>query len=202
MQVDVASDESVRAAAKAVEKAFAGRLDILINNAGYLPEFKPVTESDPSEWWKGMEVNMKGTFLCCHYLLPMVLKTETKIVINVASVGANFLTYGGSSYLVSKFATCRLTEFLANDYEEQNLIAISVHPAGVKTDMQYNFPQYLHGALVDEPTLPADTIVWLVQQRREWLNARYVSSNWNMEELESKRADIVERDLFKFRMTI
>jgi hypothetical protein len=68
--------------------------------------------------------------------------------------------------------------------------------------MQSNFPEYLHGALIDKPALPADTIVWLGKERCEWLNARYVSSNWDMEELENKRADIVEKDLFKFRMTI
>jgi NAD(P)-dependent dehydrogenase (short-subunit alcohol dehydrogenase family) len=103
---------------------------------------------------------------------------------------------------VSKFAICRLTEFLAREYEHQNPMAISLHPAGVKTDMQNNFPEYLHRALIDEPALPADTIVWLGKERRGWLNARYISSNWDMEELESKRADIVEKVLFKFQMTI
>lgn len=202
LQVDVTSDESVREAAGAVGRLFGGELDILVNNAGYLPEFKPIPESAPAEWWKGWEINIKGTFLPCHYLVPLVLNSETKIVINMTSIGAHTLTHGGSSYQASRFANCRLTEFLARDHEDEGLIAISLHPGGVKTDMRANFPEYLHSSLIDQPTLPADTIVWLCKERREWLNTRYVSSNWDMQELEARQEEIVKRDLFKFRMTI
>ncbi|KAJ5263354.1 Glucose/ribitol dehydrogenase [Penicillium angulare] len=201
IQVDITSDESVKAAAEKVSLAF-GKLDILINNAGYLPEFSRVDEADPLEWWKGFEVNVKGTFLCAHYFLPLLLKAETKIVINLTSIGAHTLTLGGSSYMVSRFANCRFTEFLTRDYEDKGLIAISVHPGGVVTDMRDNFPERLHDTLKDTPNLPADTIVWLVKERREWLNGRYVSSPWDMQELESKKEEIVQRDLFKFRMTV
>lgn len=202
LQVDVTSEDSVRAAAKAVSEQFGGKLDVLVNNAGYLPEFKSVTESSPEEWWKGWEINIKGIFLCCHFLLPLVLESESKIVINVASIGAHTLTYGGSSYQTAKFATCRLTEFLARDHEKQGLLAVSVHPGGIKTGMQNNFPEYMRATLVDTPALPADSIVWLAKERREWLNGRYVSSNWDLQELEGKKDEVVSGDLFKFRMTV
>ncbi|KAJ5321436.1 hypothetical protein N7476_004438 [Penicillium atrosanguineum] len=48
------SEESVRTAARTVGQAFGGKLDILINNAGYLPEFKFMTASGPADWRKGM----------------------------------------------------------------------------------------------------------------------------------------------------
>jgi NAD(P)-dependent dehydrogenase (short-subunit alcohol dehydrogenase family) len=176
-------------------------LDILVNNAGYLPEFKTVIESDPTEWWKAWEVNVKGTFLCCHYFLPFVLNSKTKTVINLSSIGAHTLSYGASSYQTSRFANVRLNEFLAREYEDDELIAISIHPGGIKTDMAANFPEMLHFSLADEPTLPADTIIWLAKERRNWLNGRFVWSNWDLEEVESKQDLIVENDLFKFRMT-
>lgn len=202
LRMDVTSEESVRQAARTVDEEFSGKLDILVNNAGYLPEFKPITESDPLEWWKGWEVNIKGTFLCCHFLVPLLLRSESKILINVSSIGAHTLAYGASSYQSAKFATCRLTEFLTRDYEKQNLIAISIHPGGIKTGMAKNFPESLHFALVDTPMLPADSIVWLAKERREWLNGRYVHLNWDMQELEGRKEEIVDRDLFKFRMTV
>jgi NAD(P)-dependent dehydrogenase (short-subunit alcohol dehydrogenase family) len=201
LKVDITSDEAVETAAKAVEKAF-GCIDILINNAGYLPEFLRIGEADPSEWWKGFEVNVKGTFLCAHYFLPLLLKSETKIMVNLTSIGAHTLTLGGSSYMVSRFANCRVTEFLARDYEDEGLVAISLHPGGVTTDMKSNFPEQLHFTLQDNVNLPADTIVWLVKERREWLNGRYVSGPWDMEEIEARKEEIVRRDLFKFRMTV
>lgn len=202
LRVDITSDAAVQAAAKEVEDAFEGQLDILVNNAGYLPEFKLIHESDPMEWWKAWEINVKGTFLSCHYLIPLLFKSDTRIVINMSSIGGNCLTYGGSAYQTSRFANCRFTEFLTRDYERQGLISISLHPGGVKTDMITNFPEYLHATLVDEANLSADTVVWLCSERREWLNGRFVVSNWDMEELEGKKGGIVEKNLFKYRMTI
>ncbi|KAJ6088555.1 Glucose/ribitol dehydrogenase [Penicillium sp. IBT 16267x] len=201
LQVDITSDEAVKAAAKSVEEFF-GSIDILINNAGYLPEFLRIGEADPSEWWKGFEVNVKGTFLCAHYFLPLLLKSETKIMINLTSIGAHTLTLGGSSYMASRFANCRVTESLARDYEDEGLVSISLHPGGVETDMRTNFPEQLHASLSDNVNLPADTIVWLVKERRKWLHGRYVSGPWDMEEVEAKKEEIVEKDLFKFRMTV
>lgn len=202
LQVDVKSDESVRAAAKAVEEAFGGKLDILVNNAGRLYEFKPIHECDPAKWWEAWEVNVKGTFLCCHYFIPLLLKSDTKIVINFSSLGANCLTLGGSAYQASRFANCRFTEFVARDYESQNLVCITLHPGCVKTDMADNFPESLQFILVDKADLPADTVVWLCSQRREWLSGRFVCGNWDMEELEGRKSEILEKDLFKYRMTI
>lgn len=202
LQVDITSDAAVQAAAKEVEDAFEGQLDILVNNAGYLPEFKLIHESDPMEWWKAWEINVKGTFLSCHYLIPLLFKSDTMIVINMSSIGGNCLTYGGSAYQASRFANCRFTEFLTRDYEKQGLISISLHPGGVKTDMITNFHEYLHATLVDEANLSADTVVWLCSERREWLNGRFVASNWDMEELQGKKDGIVEKNLFKYRMTI
>ncbi|KAJ5732481.1 Glucose/ribitol dehydrogenase [Penicillium malachiteum] len=202
IQVDVTSDESVKAAAQKVEDAFGGKIDILINNAGYLPKIARIGEGDPSEWWKGFEVNLKGAFLCTHYFVPLLLKSDTKIVINMSSIGANLLTIGSASYQASRFTNCRITEFLARDYKDEGLIAIALHPGGIRTDMADNLPEVMHFSLTDNVNLPADTIVWLSKERREWLNGRYVSSPWDMQELEGKKEEIVEKDLFKFRMTV
>ena len=59
ISLDVIDRTSVEAAAKATESAF-GRLDILINNAGYAAQWIPIAERDPDEWWKTWEVNIKG----------------------------------------------------------------------------------------------------------------------------------------------
>lgn len=201
LQVDVTSGESVKAAAASYKSEFGETLDILVNNAGYLPRYERITETDPDHWWMGHEVNVKGSFLCAHYFLPFVLKSDSKIAINLTSIGAHLLALGQSSYGTSRLANCRLTEFMAREYEEEGLIAISLHPGGIKTDMAGNFPEKLHFSLNDVVALPADTTVWLASKRRDWLNGRYVTSNWDLEELESKKEEIVTKDLFKFRMT-
>ncbi|KAJ5952963.1 Glucose/ribitol dehydrogenase [Penicillium vulpinum] len=202
LEVDVASKESVEAAARAVNDSFEGKLDVLVNNAGYLPEMKRIMESDPDDWMRTWDVNIKGPYLCSHYLLPMILRSNTKTIINMTSIGAHLITVGGSGYQNSRFALCRFTESLAREHENEGLIVLALHPGAIRTEMADKLTGVFPDIFVDVLELPADTIVWLVKERREWLNARMVDGTWDMEKLEEKKSEIVERDVFKFRITI
>lgn len=202
LHMDVTCKESVEAAAKVVQHSFQGRLDILINNAGYLPAMTRVVDSDPEEWMKGWDVNMKGPYLCCHFFIPLLLASELKTIINLTSIGAHCITSGGSSYSNARFALCRFTEIIAWEHEMDGLIAIALHPGSIKTDMGEALPEIFESLLVDTVELPADAIVWLSKERREWLNARFVWGAWDMKELEERKDEILERDLFKFRITL
>ena len=54
--------------------------------------------------------------------------------------------------------------------------------------------------LNDTPELAADTMVFLTQEKREWLAGRYVSCTWDMPELLAKKSEIVEGDKLKMRL--
>ncbi|KAF4331795.1 oxidoreductase short chain dehydrogenase reductase family [Fusarium beomiforme] len=202
IKLDITSEESVKAAAETTKDILGGSLDILINNAGCLEEWKPIIESNPADWWWTWEVTIKGTYLSARYFIPLLLNSATKIVINLSSVGAQRIVPGASAYQTSKFALCRLNEFIDTEYYEQGLVAISIHPGGVKTELALNMPQAMHGYLNDTAELAAGTIIWLSRERRDWLSGRYVTVNWDMEELEGKRQEILQGNLLKFRMTI
>ncbi|RGP75363.1 hypothetical protein FLONG3_5753 [Fusarium longipes] len=202
MRVDITSEESVRVVSETVADILGGSLDILINNAGYLEEWKPIAESDPSEWWRTWEVNIKGTYLTTHYFLPLLLKSPTKTLINISSGGAHVMFPGASGYQTTKFALCRLTEFIDKEYSEQGLFTVALHPGGVKTELATNMPLELQDVLTDTPELAANTILWLCHKQRDWISGRFVSANWDMEELDKKKEDIVHRNLLKFRVMI
>ncbi|RYP20748.1 hypothetical protein DL767_009395 [Monosporascus sp. MG133] len=202
LKIDVTSEDSVRVAAEAAADILGGSLDVLINNAGYLEEWKPIAESKPREWWRTWEVNIKGTYLVARYVVPLLLKSQTKTIINISSGGANVMFPGASGYQTTKFALCRLTEFMDKEYYQQGLIAISLHPGGVKTELAMNMPPERLDVLTDTPELAADTLVWLSRERRDWLSGRFVSVNWDMEELDQKKQDILQRNLLKFRLVI
>lgn len=202
LKVDVTSEDSVRVAAETAADLLGGSLDVLINNAGYLEEWKPIAESKPSEWWRTWEVNIKGTYLAAHYFLPMLLKSQTKTIINISSGGAHAIFPGASGYQTTKFALCRLTEFMDKEYRQQGLIAISVHPGAVKTELALNMPADKLHVLTDTAELAADTLVWLSRERRDWLSGRFATVNWDMEQLEQKKQDILQRNLLKFRVLI
>jgi NAD(P)-dependent dehydrogenase (short-subunit alcohol dehydrogenase family) len=202
LNMDVTSEDSVRAAADTAADVLGGSLDVLINNAGYLEEWRPIAESEPSEWWRTWEVNIKGTYLAAHFFVPLLLKSQTKTIINISSGGAHVMFPGASAYQTTKFALCRLTEFMDKEYYQQGLIAISLHPGAVKTELAMNMPPERQVVLTDTPELAADTLVWLARERRDWLAGRFASASWDIEELEQKKQDILQRNLFKFRVVI
>lgn len=201
LQLDVVSEVSVAHAAERVKQA-CGHLDILVNNAGYLEQWTPVAESDPAEWWRSWEVNVKGVYLVTRAFLPLLLQGSQKTIINVSSTGALMTSRGASAYQTNKFAVLRFTEFLAVEYGDQGIVAIAIHPGGVLTELARNLPKDYYGYLVDTPELAADSIAWLTQHRPLWLSGRYVSVNWDLPELMDKKEEIVEGDKLKLRIVI
>ena len=100
-QVDVAKNEEVVAAVKTVEETF-GRLDVVINNAGYLAKYSSITDSDPEDWWTTWNINIRGTYHVVRAALPLLIKCDgDKTVINVSSMGGNVIFPRYSSYGVS-----------------------------------------------------------------------------------------------------
>jgi NAD(P)-dependent dehydrogenase (short-subunit alcohol dehydrogenase family) len=208
LNVDITSEESVKAAAETVSEAFGGSLDILIANAGYLETWLPVAESDPTDWWRSWEVNIRGTYLCARFFMPLLLKSESQTgpcLVAVTSMGAQMTTHGASAYQTTKFATCRLVQFLDAEYggDKGNLVTMAFHPGGVKTELALNMPEFMHGLLMDTPELAAHSLVWLAGgQRKQWLAGRFINCQWDMEKLEMRKTEIVEKDLLKFRMAV
>ncbi|KAI0967406.1 NAD(P)-binding protein [Xylaria arbuscula] len=200
LKLDVVSEESVEAAANIISKEFGGALDILICNAGYLEERKPMTESKPDEWWSTWEINVKGPYLLNRFFIPLLLKSELKTSILTSSAGATVTWPGASGYQSTKFAVCRLAEFIAVEYGSEGLVCYPLHPGAIKTELASKMPKDLHVHLSDKLALPADTTVWLTKEHRPWLNGRLVSVAWDMEELLGKKDMIVKDNLLKFRL--
>ncbi|EPS39433.1 hypothetical protein H072_6780 [Dactylellina haptotyla CBS 200.50] len=201
-KVDVTSESDVKSFASQVGEKFGGSVDLLINNAGYLEEWAPFAETKPDEWWKTWEVNIKGLYLCSVHFIPLVLESSTKTIFNISSNGAHNTTTGASAYQTTKFAVCRLTEFMTNDHWEKGLVAIALHPGSVMTELASGMPEHMHKLLIDNPELPGDAMVWFGKERREWLAGRFVCINWDVEELEARKQEIVEKDLLKFRIIV
>ena len=145
IKVDVTNWADVEHASKETEKEF-GRLDILINNAGYLSSFIPIVDDDWEDYWKNYEINIKGVYLTCKAFLPLLLKGGAKTVINLTSAGAHNISPGASGYQTTKFALLRFTEFIMAEYGNQGILAYSVHPGGVPSDMSVKMPEQRYKA--------------------------------------------------------
>ncbi|KAI5207447.1 NAD(P)-binding protein [Aureobasidium subglaciale] len=198
--------ESVQAMHDDVLKAFEGKLDILINNAAHMEPNKSTLESDPDVLWQTWEVNIQGLINMTRAFLPMLLSTRANdnglgTMINVASSGALSARPTTSSYRSSKLAMLRWTESLQLEYGGEGLLTFCVNPGAIKTRISEGAAsESVRDKFPDKPDLPGDTIAWLSATRKDWLGGRYVSCPWDMEELMTKRDEIVKQDKLKLRM--
>jgi NAD(P)-dependent dehydrogenase (short-subunit alcohol dehydrogenase family) len=143
--LDVASDQSVKQAAGAVEAEF-GRLDVLVNNAaGSGPFGEKPSDADLQTAHQVMEINLFGAWRTCQAFLPLLRKSRGARIVNVSSGGGSHgdpqfgLTSAnnmGPSYGVSKAALNALTVTLAEELKGSGILVNAVCPGLTAT-----FPQ-------------------------------------------------------------
>ncbi|KAK5101057.1 hypothetical protein LTS08_004663 [Lithohypha guttulata] len=203
IKLEVTKLESVQEAREIVEKDI-GRLDVLVNSAGILPEVKPLIDTDPEVWWSTFDVNLKGVYYACRTFIPLLLKSTEglKTIVNLASVGAVIVSPGGNSYQVSKAAVLRLSEFIAVEYAEQGLICTAINPGNVLTDIfgPGGPPPFLAHVFTEKVELAGDAVVWMTgggAERKPWISGRYLNVCWDLPELEAMKDRIIEKDLLK-----
>jgi NAD(P)-dependent dehydrogenase (short-subunit alcohol dehydrogenase family) len=133
IEIDVTQDESVqRAIAKAVEAY--GRLDILYNNAGgSSANDGPVTDAPLEEFWRCINVDLYGTWLCCRYGVRELIKAGGGSVINTSSVLALVGTKGKDAYSAAKGAVSALTRSMAVEYAPHKIRVNAIAPGITRT---------------------------------------------------------------------
>ena len=110
---------------------------MLCNNAG-VGLLRSVVESTEEEYDYVMDVNVRGVFLCCKYIVPAMLKQAGGSVINMASV-ASFVGFPrDAAYCASKGALLMLTRQLAVDYSQAGVRVNAICPGFIETpQLQY-----------------------------------------------------------------
>ena len=208
LSADLGDPSSAKLVADTVTSSH-GRLDLLINNAGIVntPEsaFNKFADIETEQLQKTMAVNFVGGFAVIQALLPLLLKSEggAKTIVNVTSAMSHFASMGAIGYNISEVAVNRLTEAVAETYGGEGILAYAVHPGIVATmPPPIGMAPEARAWAVDDVELCGAFLLWLVQGRREWLSGRYLSANWDVEELEGKKDAIVSGDQLKMRMVV
>lgn len=111
-----------------------GRLDILVCNAGVV-SIMPVEIMDEATWDITFDVNVKGTFLSCQAVLPIMKKQGSGCIINIASVAGKNGAPGSAHYCASKFAVVGFTNSLAKELAAGNIRVNAICPGIVQTQM-------------------------------------------------------------------
>ena len=114
-----------------------GKLDILYNNAGIMPdEDGSVDAMDEDAFQRVIDVNLKGTALCCKYALPAMSEAGGGSIVNVASfVALVGCTVPQDAYTASKGAVLALTRSLAVQFGPKNVRANAICPGPIETPL-------------------------------------------------------------------
>jgi len=131
LQVDITKEESVKEAVrKAIEKW--GRLDVVVNNAGY-SLFGSMEEVSEGEFRQSLDVNVVGPVNVIRAVMPYLREQRSGHVINISSV-AGYLGFGNAaSYCTAKFAMIGLSESLAEEVKAFGIKVTVVAPGYFRT---------------------------------------------------------------------
>lgn len=147
-ECDITSESAVESLAETARAEFDGHLDVVIVNSGYSgPMIPDVLQESPSDYRNAFDVNTIGVFYAAHYLLPLLLATNSAamafLAINSMSAPSVSGPAAHAHYCVSKAAQARLIEMINEQYSDKGLFCASVHPGGLRSDFAKTAPEWL-----------------------------------------------------------
>ena len=142
----------------------AGRIDVLINNAGAALS-RPFEDTEASDWDALMTLNAKAPFLLTRALLPALKRSPAATVVNIGSV-VSFKGYQfQAAYTASKHALAGWTKSLAREVATAGVRVHLIAPGGVATDMVLGVRPDIDPSDLICPEDVADTVLFLVTHR-------------------------------------
>jgi NAD(P)-dependent dehydrogenase (short-subunit alcohol dehydrogenase family) len=130
--VDVSNPEGVvTASASTMEKA--GKIDILVANAGIAGPNYPSWEYPIDVWKQVIEINLFGVYLCCRAVVPFMIKQNYGRIVNVASIAGKEGNPNASAYSASKAGVIALTKSLGKETARYDIAVNCITPAAART---------------------------------------------------------------------
>ena len=134
---DVSREVDVKKTVQDFVKKFK-KIDILFNNAGVL-ESGTVTTTTLESWDKTIDINVKGLFLMCKYVVPLMIKNGGGSIINNSSVVGFIGCPNTVAYCTSKGAVMQFTRCLALDHVKEGIRVNTICPGFIRTKMNEDF---------------------------------------------------------------
>jgi NAD(P)-dependent dehydrogenase (short-subunit alcohol dehydrogenase family) len=185
-EADITNDASVAALFATANKE-VGKIDVLINNAGSL-DGGLVGDVDSTKFFNDFQVNVLGSYLMTHHFLAQANGVGTVVSMTTGAIGAVFP--GMAGYTASKLAFVRIMENL--HAEQPGIRVFMLIPGIVQTEMTLDA---LKPYAKDTPNLTGSWTLFLSTQRAEWMRGGIVSVNWDIEEMEAHKDQIVRDNL-------
>jgi NAD(P)-dependent dehydrogenase (short-subunit alcohol dehydrogenase family) len=210
--LDVTDAQAVRRMVTDVERLL-GPVDLLVANAAVVTPLGPAWEADAEEWWRTLEINLRGPYLCAHAVLPAMTARGGGRIVNVVSQAGLQPVPFGSAYCTSKAALIRLTEALAIEAGPHGVSVFAIEPGWVTTAMTGYLTRSEAGrrwipglSRMDgtpahvSPTRAADLVLALASGQADSLSGRYLTVFDDLDGLVRRADQIHDDDLQTMRL--
>lgn len=159
VQIDVTDAGQVKALVDAAVQAY-GRIDVIINNAGLMPQ-SLLENLKIDEWDRMIDVNIKGVLYGIAAALPYMKEQKAGHIINVSSVAGHKVRPGSSVYAATKHAVLALSEGLRQEVKPYDIRTTVISPGAVATELPGTITDPDTAARIkkfyEEVAIPADS---------------------------------------------
>lgn len=131
LPTDVTQDAAVEALVEDVTGEL-GRLDILVTSAG-AAAFGPVAGSKPADWDTMLSLNLRAVMVCCHAVLPVMLRQRSGLILNLSSIASKRALPGSAVYTATKSAVEAFSRVLAEELRPHGVRVGVLVPGAVDT---------------------------------------------------------------------
>ena len=152
--LDVTDENAAKAAVQAAVEAF-GRLDVVVNNAGY-GDVAPFEQLSPERFKTVVDTNFYGVVNVTRAAIPIMRKQRSGYILQISSVGGRFGLPGSTAYHAAKWAVGGFTESLAQEVAPFGVKVCAFEPGGMRTNWGVRAHQNMPEVLPDyEPSVGA-----------------------------------------------
>jgi len=185
IKTDVSKEDEVNEMVRRTIEEF-GTVDILINNAAVVEPIGAVDEVKAEDWGRLIDINLKGTFLCCKAVLGPMKKRRKGKIINFSSIAGKIGFPTMSAYCASKFGVIGFTQSLAEEVLEFDINVNAIYPGEVDTKMHKMVEQKrdrwedLDRSLLMSPEEVIPLVMFLSSEESDRISGDFISLNWRI----------------------
>ncbi len=155
---DVRDEDGVKTAVAGAAEFFDGRIDVLVNNAGFNGHYSLIKDMPLAHWRETIDINLTGTMLVTRSVLPFMLDRRAGAIVTTASnVARRGLRYR-ADYVCSKWAILGFTQTLALEVASHNIRVNAVCPGPIEGDR-------IEDVMAQHAKIEGKTVA---EVRREW----------------------------------
>lgn len=208
---DVTDEARIESVVAEVEDVL-GPIRLLVNNAGRAASSGPLWELDAGEWWRDVEINVRGPMICSRAVLRRMVPRSRGRIVNMASAAGTRATPFGTAYGCSKAALLHLTESLAALVADDGLQVFAMSPGWVWTDMTERTVEVFEEHVPDFEGIPeeqvhapeegAELVVRLASGEADGLSGRFIHVDHDLDALLADEEKIRTEDLHALRMNV